>query len=113
MNNHLKDAIIDLNEYILSLDIVKEFKYYDYLIKNNSQLHEMEERLKLMQKDIVNKKYKDEDCSLLIEQYNELKNHYMEHPYIHNYMILKEEVNELLQNIRSDINKQLEINLKK
>lgn len=112
MNNDLLEALKDLNDYILSLDLIKEYKYYEKQISLNTELKEIEEQLKQMQKDIVNKKHQGEDCTLLIKKYTELKEYYISHPYINNYLNLKEEVNELLQTIKNDINKQLELNLK-
>lgn len=102
-------AVKDLNEYILSLDVVKEFKYYENIIRNHPELKEIEKTLKQMQKDIVNHKHLSEDCDNLIQDYYKLKDHFESHPYVYNYLNLKQEVNDLIQMIQNDINTQLKI----
>ncbi len=109
MNKDLSLAIQELNEYILNLDIVKEFQYYEKLVLENDELKTIEITLKSMQKDIVNKKHRNEDCEQLVNDYQKLKNHFENHPLVYNYLMLKQEVNELLQTIQNDLNRQLKL----
>ena len=109
LNKSLETAVKDLNDYILSLDVVKEFKYYENIIQNHPELKVMEDTLKQMQKDIVNHKHSGEDCDNLIQDYHKLKDQFENHPYVYNYLNLKQEVNDLIQMIQNDINTQLKI----
>lgn len=107
MNKNLEIAVKDLHDYIQSLEVVKEFKYYENIIHNHPELKDMEMTLKQMQKDIVNYKHLNQNCDELIESYYQLKQQFENHPYVYNYSNLKQEVNELIQMIQNDINAQL------
>ena len=107
MNKDIYDKAIALNEWILSQEVVQEFKTLEKYILEHEELHLLEESLKQMQQDIVNKKHQGQDTTQLIEDYEEAMNAFSSHPVIHNYLLLKEEVNELLLTIEEDIKKQL------
>ena len=108
MNKEIYDKASALNEWILSQDVVVEFKRLEKYIKEHDELRLLEESLKLMQQDIVNKKHLGEDTSKLIEKYEITMDAFSNHPVIHNYLLLKSEVNDLLLTIEEDIKKQLE-----
>lgn len=107
MNKEIYEKSKALNEWILSQDVVIEFKKLEKYIKEHDELRLLEETLKQMQQDIVNKKHLGEDVTELIEDYENAMESFSNHPIIHNYLSLKNEVNELLLTIENDIKKQL------
>lgn len=107
MNKELKDKAIELNQWLLSQEVVIEYKKYEQLIKNNPELQLQERRLKDLQKEIVNRKHTDEDCDILIKEYEIKKEEFFNNPIINNYLLLKEDVNQLLQQVNSIINKEI------
>ncbi len=110
MNKKLIDKAKELNQWLLQQEEVKEYLKYDKIIKENSELACLEKELKELQKEIVNKKYKDEYCDDLIANYEKKKNTFFENPIVHNYLLLKEEVNNLCQQINSIINDDITLN---
>ena len=107
LNKDIYDKAKALNEWILSQEVVQEFKTLEKYIHEHEELHLLEESLKQMQQDIVNKKHQCVDTSQLIEDYEKKMDEFSSHPVIHNYLLLKDEVNELLLTIEEDIKKQL------
>lgn len=107
MNKELKDKAIELNKWLLSQEVVIEYKKYERLIKSNPQISIQEKKLKELQKEIVNKKYKDEDCLEVIKEYELLKEEFFSNPIVNNYLLLKEEVNQLIQQVNTIINKEI------
>ena len=107
MNKEIYDKAVALNEWILSQEVVQEFKILEKYIHAHEELHLLEESLKQMQQDIVNKKHQGDDTVQLIEDYEKKMDEFSSHPVIHNYLLLKDEVNELLLTIEEDIKKQL------
>lgn len=108
MNKEIYDKAEALNEWILSQEAVIEFKKLEKYIEEHDELRQLEESLKQMQQDIVNKKHLLEDTTQLIEDYQNAMDAFSSHPIIHNYLLLKTEVNELLITIEEDIKKQLD-----
>ena len=107
MNNEIKEKALAIHNWILQQPVVKEYQKYEKLIKENETLSNQEKRLKELQKEIVNKKYKEEDCEELINEYNELKEQFYNSPLVHNYLSLKEEVNQLFQQISQMLNQSI------
>lgn len=108
MNKDIYDKAKALNEWILSQEAVIDFQRLEKYIKEHDELHRLEESLKSMQQEIVNKKHAGEDCKELIEVYQKTMDSFTNHPIVYNYLSLKEEVNALLLTIENDIKKQLE-----
>lgn len=97
-----------INNYLLNLEVIKEYQKYENLIYQNEELKRLEDKIKNYQKKIVNQKAKmDENVDKTIEEYHKLKNEFENHPIVVNYLYLKEEVDEILQSINSYINGQL------
>ena len=69
LNKEIYDKAKALNEWILSQQEVKEFQRLEKYIKEHDELHQLEESLKTMQQEIVNKKHAGEDTKELIEIY--------------------------------------------
>lgn len=97
-----------LNQEILDLEVVQEYQKYEKLVLNDEKLKQLEKELKVLQKKIVNQKAKqDDDILNTIEEYQEKKAYYENHPLVVNYLYLQNEVNEILQTINQQINNSL------
>lgn len=97
-----------LNQEILDLEVVQEYQKYEKLVLNDVKLKQLEKELKVLQKKIVNQKAKqDDDVLNTIEEYQEKKAYYENHPLVVNYLYLQNEVNEILQTINQQINNSL------
>lgn len=107
LNKEIEKKAKALNQWILKQDIVVEYKKYEKIIQTNPSLKELENELKCMQKEIVNLKHQGSDCHELIEQYQRKKRLFDENPLVYNYLMYKQEVNALLNQIQDDINQQL------
>lgn len=107
MDNILNSAKA-LNKYILTLDVVKEYQKYERLVKNHQEIIDLEIRMKQLQKEIVNKKAKQDDTvDKSIDEYQKIKEKFETHPLVVNYLYLKNEVDVLLQEVNNQINGQL------
>lgn len=98
----------EVNAYLLNLDVVKDYKRYEKLIKQDESIIALEDKMKEYQKKIVNQKANQDDNVVeTIEEYQKLKDEFESHPLVVNYLYLKQEVDDLLQSINTYINGQL------
>lgn len=97
-----------LNQEILALEVVQEYQKYEKLVLNDEKLKQLEKELKVLQKQIVNQKAKQDDrVTKTIQEYQEKKAYYENHPLVVNYLYLQNEVNEILQTINQQMNNAL------
>ena len=97
-----------LNQEILGLEVVQEYQKYEKLVLNDEKLKQLEKELKVLQKKIVNQKARqDDDVTKTIQEYQEKKEYYENHPLVVNYLYLQNEVIEILQTINQQINNAL------
>ena len=97
-----------LNQEILALEVVQEYQKYEKLVLNDEKLKQLEKELKVLQKKIVNQKAKQDDrVTKTIQEYQEKKAYYENHPVVVNYLYLQNEVNEILQTINQQMNNAL------
>ena len=97
-----------LNQEILALEVVQEYLKYEKLVLNDEKLKQLEKELKVLQKKIVNQKAKQDDrVTKTIQEYQEKKAYYENHPLVVNYLYLQNEVNEILQTINQQMNNAL------
>lgn len=97
-----------LNQEILALEVVQEYQKYEKLVLNDEKLKQLEKELKVLQKKIVNQKAKQDDrVTKTIQEYQEKKAYYKNHPLVVNYLYLQNEVNEILQTINQQMNNAL------
>jgi len=97
-----------LNQEILDLEVVQEYQKYEKLVLNDEKLKQLEKELKALQKKIVNQKAKQDDgVTKTIQEYQEKKAYYENHPLVVNYLYLQNEVNEILQTINQQMNNAL------
>lgn len=107
MNRSLEYAQ-ELNDYLLNLDVIKEYQEYERLIHQDDKIEKLEIKMKAYQKKIVNQKAnRDERVVKTIEEYQKIKDEFENHPLVVNYLYLKQEVDSLLQSINTYINGQL------
>ncbi len=108
MNKDIEDKAKKLNQWLLDNELVKEYQHYETLIKQHPELSKQEEELKTLQQQIVNIKHNNQDATSVIETYQIKKQQFDENPIVHNYLSLKEELNELMIQIETIINEQLQ-----
>ena len=97
-----------LNQEILALEVVQEYQKYEKLVLNDEKLKQLEKELKVLKKKIVNQKAKQDDrVTKTIQEYQEKKAYYENHPLVVNYLYLQNEVNEILQTINQQMNNAL------
>ena len=97
-----------LNQEILALEVVQEYQKYEKLVLNDEKLKQLEKELKVLQKKIVKQKAKQDDrVTKTIQEYQEKKASYENHPLVVNYLYLQNEVNEILQTINQQMNNAL------
>ena len=94
-----------LHTYIVSLPIVQEYQEYEKYIKNNIELHQLEVRIKALQKKIVQQRKRHDDRLSITEQaYKNAKDRFDNDPMVVNFLYLQEQVDSLLQYINMRIN---------
>ena len=97
-----------LNQEILALEVVQEYQKYEKLVLNDEKLKQLEKELKVLQKKKDNQKAKQDDrVTKTIQEYQEKKAYYENHPLVVNYLYLQNEVNEILQTINQQMNNAL------
>jgi len=107
LNKEVKEKAEALNHWILNQDVVIEFQKYERLIHEHAELVELENELKDMQKRIVQLKHHGVDCDDVLQEYSKKKKSFDENPLVYNYLAYKQEVNDLINQIQNDINRQL------
>lgn len=109
LNKELETKAKELNSWLLNQELIKEYKKYEQAIIAHPELSKLEQELKALQQTIVKEKNLDHDCETIIKEYEEKKGIFFENPLVHNYLLLKEEVNDLCQQINDIINKEIEL----
>lgn len=106
--DRIESLSLKLNQLILNEPVVQEYKKYEQLIHTNEKLKKDEKELKQLQKKIVQQKARqDDEVIQTIAIYQQKKAEFENHPLVVNYLYLKQEVDDLLQNINIQINNQL------
>lgn len=101
MNNTLKIAN-ELHNLLINHPLVIEYKKYQNIIDSNPEYQKVDEELRKMQKEIINN-YSIE----LVNEYKRKKDEYLNDPIVSNYLLLKEELNNLLNTLQDIINDNL------
>ena len=92
-----------LNQEILALEVVQEYQKYEKLVLNDEKLKQLEKELKVHLKIYINHSI----TTKTIQEYQEKKAYYENHPLVVNYLYLQNEVNEILQTINQQMNNAL------
>ena len=100
-NKKVYDLSLQLKEELLNLPLIKEYNSLAKQVSENKYLSDFETKLKAMQKKLVHllDNNEQEEYEVVLKEYLNAKKEYDNHPLYSNYMTLKEEVNDLLQNI--------------
>lgn len=105
VNSEIKKVAKELNQMILSSQEYQNYHDYETMIKNNPSLHQIEEKLKQLQKQIVNARYHESDeLENLKQEYENLMNVFSTNPLVCNYISELESLNDLLQYINHYLN---------
>lgn len=104
----IKDDLITL---IKENSVIKEYKRLEEIVNNDSKLLKEVEELKDLQKQLVNLNHigKEKMAALIENKYNKMLERINKNPIIHNYLELQDEINELLREITTIIEKGLKI----
>ena len=97
--NNIEKEIDKLFDDIETSELYKNYKKIKKQINNNTELKELLEKIKRLQKIVVNTKDKNVDIELK-KLYEELDNY----PLYQSYLSIKEELEEELQNISFTLN---------
>lgn len=96
MNDDVKNKIIRVKDYLYSLPLIKEYFELKSCISQNEELIQISSCIKKYCHDSENKKL-----------YHEYKTKYEEHPLIINFNIVKDEVEDLLIQVKSLIEEEM------
>lgn len=91
----------DLKHVIVSSPLVKRIKELEHYIDSNSQLNEMIQQLKELQKQMVHAKefHQPHQYSVYKKQYDELNSQILDFPFVEEYIELLEEANNLIKDV--------------
>lgn len=101
----LKNKALFINEAIKESELYQTYLQFEKLMEKEVVLKKEEERLKLMQKQIVQATYRqDENVEELKSTYQKRKEAYDTHPLVVSYLNAKEDLNDYLQYLNHYIN---------
>jgi len=105
MENNIRDLSLKIRSLLQDAPEVVEYNRLAEAIKKNPSIQQQEESLKKMQQDMVNllDSNKLDEYNLLVAQYKISKENYDKNPLIVNYMIAKEDLNNLILEIQNII----------
>ena len=92
----------ELHESLMNHPLVIEYKKYQKIINSNLKYKEIDIELRNMQKEIISN-YSQE----IVDKYKKMKDDYLNDPIVSNYLLLKEELNSLLNTLQDIINDNL------
>ena len=104
--NNLHELALNLNKEILNHPLIKEYQTLELKVLNDDKLKNIDYELRKAQKEMVEHSTKD-DYEFYQDKYVKLKDYASENPLFQNYIILKEEVQNLLNQISYLIKKDL------
>lgn len=107
LNKDVQEKAEALNQWILKQELILEYQKYERCIQKDEKLKLLEDEIKQLQQDIVKAKHSGKDSQELIQTYQEKKKMFDENPIVYNYLVLKDEVNQFLNQIQNDINLEL------
>ena len=104
--NSLNDLALKLNQEILNHPLIKEYQELEQKVLSDDKLKNIDYELRKAQKEMVEHSTK-EDYEAYQDKYLKLKDYANENPLFQNYIILKEEVQNLLNQLSYLIKKGL------
>ncbi len=110
MENKNKEILLDkIDELVSLIQNNKDYKKYCELkekMKSNEKIMSLIKEIKREEQTIVNKEYNKEDTSLNEKKLNALFDELNAYPIYNEYNYLGEDINNMLQNIKSIIEKE-------
>lgn len=100
MNNVERDLLL-VKESLFSLPLVKEYLKIKEQVENNEELASFDKLLTKYKKEMTNNFANDEAYKISKSNYEEILSKYENHPLVVNYKALKEEVADLLNEVKS------------
>ncbi len=106
MNDSVKQAAQQLHHALKHDPLIQEYNRLAALIQANPSIQQQETQLKEMQQAMVHllDEHQEGAYQKKLVEYQQAKVAFEEHPLLHNYLGLKEEVNDLLQELAALIN---------
>ena len=105
MEKHVKNDILNkVDELVLLLKESPEYLRFQEVtkqMKNNNDVMNLIQKIKRIQKDIVNLEYRRQNVSLLEKELNTCLNELNEYPIYQEYSYLLEDLNNTFQSIKS------------
>ena len=105
-NNQIINLAQKINNELLDLPLIKEYQKLEKIISNDKILSNIDYEIRKAQKEMVEHSTK-EDYLLYQDKYVALKETTKENPIFQNYISIKEEVQDLLNQVSSIIKKDL------
>ncbi len=99
MNNVERDLLL-VKESLFSLPLVKEYLNIKEQVENNEELASFDKLLTKYKKEMTNNFADDEAYKISKSNYEEIISKYENHPLVVNYKALKEEVTDLLNEVK-------------
>lgn len=103
IDEKLEKAILDVSKNLMEEPVVKEFLAIKKEIENDDELLELDKSIREHQKNMVKFAHDEEFASKERLLYKKEKEKFENHPLILNYNALKDEVNDLLEEIKDII----------
>ena len=99
--NRFDELLSSLKEELQNEECVKQYFYYKKLVDNDPSLKELDEQVRLHQKEMCRNKDNNEIYFKEKAIYEELKNKLDNNPILINYQIARDEVFSLLVDIKN------------
>lgn len=99
-----KEAARLVHEDLLENADIQAYQQYEQAIAQHPEIAALEDELKALQQEMILKKAHDEDFSDLLAEYTDKKKQFENHPLVVNYLNVKEDVNNLLDEVEMLIN---------
>ncbi len=103
--NDFEEALRNLKEELFSLDVVKTYFKSKNEIENNAELNLIKGRIVSLKQEMTLNIDIDEKYFKAKEEYESLLKKYTEHPLIQNFELIKDELYNLLTEIKKIIEK--------
>ncbi|MEG0977840.1 MAG: YlbF family regulator [Bacilli bacterium] len=95
--------IDDIKENLYNEPLIKEYFRLANAIKKNKELIELTKEIEFSKKNLVPSSSSEEDYKKELATYNSLKEKYNSNPLIVNFLIIKEQVKDLISEIKDII----------
>ena len=98
--NNIDELISSLKEELYNEQCVKEYFYYKQIVENDPTIKQLDEQVRLHQKEMCKNKDNDEVYFKEKAIYEQLKEKFDNNPVLINYQIARDEVFSLLVDIK-------------